>query len=161
MGKLKISAMAIAAILVVSQSSQFAQAQPKPSSTGLVVKASGYSVEETRDRFTKILENKGLTLFAVIDHAENAANAELSLRPTTMVLFGNPKLGTPLMQCEQSLAIDLPQKVLIWEDEAGQVQLAYNDPRYLGGRHRLGSCGSAVIQQISKALAGLTNAALK
>lgn len=157
----RFGVVAIATLLLTQSNPPMGQAQPRPGSTGMVVKASGYSVAETRDRFTAILENRGLTLFAVIDHSENAANAELSLRPTTVVLFGNPKLGTPLMQCEQALAIDLPQKVLIWEDDQGQVQLAYNDPRYLGGRHRLGSCGSEVIETMGGALNGLTDAAVK
>ena len=166
MGKLRlVGIVAIASLAVIQfnhiRQSAPVQAQAQPTSTGLVVKASGYSVEETRDRFTNILDNKGLTIFGVIDHAENAANAELSLRPTTVVMFGNAKLGTPLMQCEQTLAIDLPQKVLIWEDEQGQVQLAYNDPRYLGGRHRLEGCGSALIEKIGGALNGLTDAAVK
>ncbi len=165
LGMAAIAGVVGAGMATVSQSRwdslSSVQAQPVPGSTGLVVKASGYSVEETRDRFTNILENKGLTIFGVIDHAENAANAELSLRPTTLVMFGNAKLGTPLMQCEQALAIELPQKVLIWEDEQGQVQLAYNDPRYLSGRHRLGDCGSAVIEKIGGALNGLTDAAVK
>ena len=130
---------------------------PVPSPTGLVIKQSPHSVEETQQRFVSILEERGLNVFATIDHAENATGAGLNLRPTRVVIFGNPKLGTPLMQCAQSLAIDLPQKMLIWEDENGQVQVAYNDPRYLGGRHQLGACGNDVIQQIAGALDNFSN----
>ncbi len=129
-------------------------------STGLVTKSSPYSVEETEARFKQILEDKGLNLFATVDHAQNAAGAGLELPPTRVVIFGNPKLGTPLMQCQQTLAIDLPQKVLIWEDSQGQVQLAYNDPQYVAGRHRLDGCGVEVIKTISGALNNLTNAAI-
>lgn len=125
---------------------------PVPTPTGLVIKESAHSVEETERRFVSILEEKGLNVFATVDHAQNAAGADLSLRPTRVVIFGNPRLGTPLMQCAQSLAIDLPQKMLIWEDEDGQVSVAYNDPRYLGGRHQLGSCGNEVIQRVAGAL---------
>ncbi|MGD1858131.1 MAG: DUF302 domain-containing protein [Leptolyngbyaceae cyanobacterium] len=129
-------------------------------STGLIVKSSPYSVEETETRFKQILDAKGLNLFATVDHEKNAAGADLELRPTRVVIFGNPKVGTPLMQCQQTIAIDLPQKVLIWEDEQGNVQLAYNDPQYLGGRHRLDGCGTEAIKTISGALNNLTNGAI-
>ena len=125
---------------------------PVPTPTGLVIKQSPYSVEETEQRFISILEERGLTVFTTVDHAQNAAGADLTLPPTRVVIFGNPKLGTPLMQCAQSIAIDLPQKMLIWEIEDGEVTVAYNDPRYLGGRHQLGSCGNEGIQQTAKDL---------
>ncbi|ESA34092.1 membrane protein [Leptolyngbya sp. Heron Island J] len=128
--------------------------------TGLIVKASPYSVEETETRFKQILEARGLNVFATVDHTQNASGVGLELRPTRVVIFGNPKLGTPLMQCQQTIAIDLPQKVLIWEDEQGQVQLAYNDPQYLGGRHRLDGCGVEAIKTITGALNNLTNGAI-
>ena len=128
--------------------------------TGLIVKSSPYSVEETETRFKQILEARGLNLFASVDHAQNASGVDLELRPTRVVIFGNPKVGTPLMQCQQTIAIDLPQKVLIWEDEQGQVQVAYNDPQYLGGRHRLDGCGVEAIKTISGALDHLTNGAI-
>ncbi len=133
---------------------------PIPMPTGLVIKQSPHSVAETESRFVRILEEKGLNVFATVDHAQNAEGAGLVLPPTRVVIFGNPKLGTPLMQCSQSIAIDLPQKLLIWEDNAGQVQIAYNDPRYLGGRHRLGDCGNDVIQQIAGALDSFSNQAV-
>ncbi|MFG6096369.1 DUF302 domain-containing protein [Leptothoe sp. ISB3NOV94-8A] len=128
--------------------------------TGLVVKPSPYSVGETETRFKKILETNGLNLFATVDHAQNASGVGLELRPTRVVIFGNPKLGTPLMQCQPTIAIDLPQKVLIWEDDQGQTQLAYNDPQYLGGRHRLDGCGVEAIKTVSGALNNLTNGAI-
>ena len=128
--------------------------------TGLIVKSSPYSVEETETRFTQILEARGLNLFATVDHEQNAAGVDLALRPTRVIIFGNPRVGTPLMQCQQTIAIDLPQKVLIWEDDQGQVQLAYNDPQYLGGRHRLDGCGVEAIKTISGALDNLTSGAI-
>ena len=128
--------------------------------TGLIVKSSPYSVEETETRFKQILEDRGLNVFATVDHAQNASGVGLELRPTRVVIFGNPNVGTPLMQCQQTIAIDLPQKVLIWEDEQGQVQLAYNDPQYLGGRHRLDGCGVEAIKTITGALNNLTNGAI-
>ncbi|MEL6815470.1 MAG: DUF302 domain-containing protein [Cyanobacteria bacterium J06598_3] len=133
---------------------------PVPTPTGMVIKQSPHSVEETEARFVGILEEKGLTVFTTVDHAQNASGAGLALRPTRVVIFGNPKLGTPLMACGQSLAIDLPQKMLIWEDEDGQVQVGYNDPRYLGGRHQLGACGNEVIQTIAGALDNFSNGAI-
>ncbi|MEO1401080.1 MAG: DUF302 domain-containing protein [Cyanobacteria bacterium J06635_1] len=144
---------------VYSAHQQTAMAQVPPP-TGLIIKPSPHSVEETETRFKQILEAQGLNLFATVDHAQNAAGAGLELRPTRVVIFGNPNAGTPLMQCQQSIAIDLPQKLLIWQDEQGQVHLAYNDPQYLGGRHRLDGCGVQVIKNISAALDNLTNAAI-
>lgn len=126
---------------------------------GLVVKASAHDVDETTARLTKVLEAKGLTVFTTIDHQANAAGADLELPPTRVVIFGNAKLGTPLMQCAPSLAIDLPQKVLIWQDEAG-VKLAYNDPQHLAQRHRLDGCGAEVLKKITGALDGLTQQAV-
>jgi len=137
-----------------------AKSRPVPTATGLVVKASPHSVDETERRFVETLEARGLTVFTAVDHAQNAAGAGLTLMPTKVVIFGNPNLGTPLMQCAQSLAIDLPQKLLIWENEDGQVQVAYNDPRYLGGRHRLGDCENKIIQQVAGALDNLSGAAI-
>ncbi|PSN12842.1 hypothetical protein C7293_18460 [filamentous cyanobacterium CCT1] len=139
---------------------------PQPSATaqvttptGLVIKSSPYSVEETERRFIQTLESNGLNVFATVDHAQNAANAGLELPPTRVVIFGNPQAGTPLMQCQQSIGIDLPQKLLIFQDQQG-VQIAYNDPRFLGGRHRLGDCGTQVIANVAEALNGLTEQAI-
>ncbi len=126
-----------------------------------MIKQSPYSVAETESRFVSLIEAKGLNVFATVDHAQNAESAGLNLPPTRVVIFGNPQLGTPLMQCAPSIAIDLPQKMLIWEEESGQVQIAYNDPRYLGGRHRLGNCGNNVIQQIAGALDNFSDATIR
>ncbi|MBE9112412.1 DUF302 domain-containing protein [Nodosilinea sp. LEGE 07298] len=127
--------------------------------TGLVIKPSPYSVEETENRFIQTLESNGLNVFATVDHAQNAADASLELPPTRVVIFGNPQAGTPLMQCQQSIGIDLPQKLLIFQNQQG-VQIAYNDPRYLGGRHRLNGCGAQVIANVAEALNGLTDQAI-
>ena len=127
--------------------------------TGLSVKASPYSVEETTSRLINIIETKGLTLFATIDHSNNADTVDLELPSTTLVMFGNPSIGTPLMQCSQSIGIELPQKVLIWQTEQGTL-MAYNNPHYLAGRHRLNDCGQSFIRQISNALDNLTNQAI-
>jgi len=106
---------------------------------GLIEMKSQHSVETTLDRLAEMLESKGLTVFARVDHRENARGADLDLPPTQVLIFGNPKLGTPLMQAQRSVAIDLPQKALAYEDAEGQVWLAYNDPVHLAERHGITS----------------------
>ena len=127
---------------------------------GLVVKPSQYSVAETIDRLQSMLEEKGLTVFARIDHQAGAANAGLELRPTEVLIFGNPKLGTPLMTSAQTVAIDLPQKALAYEDADGKVYLAYNDVGYLEARHGIEG-QDEVMEKIRGALRNFTDAATK
>ena len=118
---------------------------------GLVTLQSAHSVDETADRLVKVLNKKGMTVFTRIDHAAGAAKVDKNLRPTQVVIFGNPKVGTPLMKCAQSIAIDLPQKALIHEDAAGKVWYSYNDPAYLANRHSLSGC-EEVLKKVSGAL---------
>ncbi len=107
---------------------------------GMISVKSAHPVNVTADRLEKILASKGMTLFKRIDHAAGASSVGKTMRPTELVIFGNPKIGTPLMQCSHSIAIDLPQKALIWEDEAGQVWFSYNDPHFLALRHDTRGC---------------------
>ena len=125
---------------------------------GLVNVPSIFSVEKTADRIENILNEKGITIFNRIKHSEGAGKIGIELRDTELIIFGNPKLGSPLMKCEQSVAIDLPQKVLIWEDENAKVWISYNDPRFLEKRHNITGC-EEVILKIEKALAGIAKAA--
>ncbi len=125
---------------------------------GLIKTKSIHSVKATADRLEEILGKKGMTVFARINHAEGAKKVGKTLRPTELVIFGNPKVGTPLMQCEQTVALDLPQKALIWEDNSGQVWLSYNDPDYLLMRHNIKGCDK-VIGKIKNALANFSKAA--
>ena len=125
---------------------------------GMISIKSNHSVKETSTKLINTLKDKGMTVFDVIDHQKGAEKAEVSLRPTTLVIFGNPKVGTPLMQCDQHVAIDLPQKALIWQDESGQVWYSYNDPEYLSRRHDLSNCQNT-IKKITKALTNFANAA--
>jgi uncharacterized protein (DUF302 family) len=118
---------------------------------GIISIKSSHDVKTTVDRLENILREKGMTVFIKINHAEGAQKVGKKLRPTELIIFGNPEVGTPLMQCGQSVAIDLPQKALIWQDEAGQVWLSYNDPKYLASRHSIKECGE-VIKKIQKAL---------
>ena len=99
--------------------------------------ASKHSVAETIDRLESLAKSKQLTVFARIDFSADAAKAGLSMRPTQMLIFGNPKAGTPLMQAVPSVAIDLPLKALAWQDSEGRVWLSYNAPEYLQQRHGL------------------------
>lgn len=125
---------------------------------GLEVKQSAHSVDVTAERLRAQLRTKGITLIADIDHAAAAARADLALRPTRLLIFGNPKLGTPLMQSAQSVGIDLPLKVLIWQDEEGAVWLGCNDPAWILARHGIDD-RPAIAGKMSKALAGMTDAA--
>ena len=102
---------------------------------GLIQVASHHSVEDTTKRLTATLAEKGMKVFAVIDHSGEAEKAELKMRPTRVLIFGSPKGGTPLMVAAPSLAIDLPLKALVAEDAAGKVSVTYNDPEYLQQRH--------------------------
>ncbi|AMG29277.1 DUF302 domain-containing protein [Grimontia hollisae] len=121
---------------------------------GLIQIQSANSVAETASKVEMFLKEKGLTQFARIDHAANAEKAGLTLRPTEVIIFGNPKVGTPLMQCAQSIAIDLPQKMLISQDADNNVWLAYNDPVYLRDRHNMEGCEN-VLNKVSKVLAAM------
>ena len=102
---------------------------------GLVDLPSKHSVDETVEKLNGILQSKRVTLFAMIDHSGEAAKAGLKMRPTKLLIFGNPKSGTPVMLAAPSSAIDLPLKILIWEDAQGKVWVAYNSPAYLQERH--------------------------
>ena len=126
-------------------------------SDGVISVPSEYSVEKTADRLEGIIKERGLTLFARVDHSNNAKKVDLKLRPTEVIIFGNPKAGTPLMQCSQQTAIDLPQKALIWQDDAGKVWFSYNDPEYLMKRHHMKNCEEA-IKRVSTILNGLSKA---
>ena len=127
-------------------------------SNGLVSVDSPYSVEETVNRLQTVMGERGLTVMTTINHAANAENVGMELRPTQLIIFGNPKLGTQLMQSSQTVAIDLPQKFLVWEDADGQVHMTYNDPQYLAQRHGI-TDRDDVLTTISNALNGLAEAA--
>lgn len=125
---------------------------------GIITLPSAYNATTTADRLVKTLQSKGMNVFARIDHAQGAVSVNQTLRPTELVIFGNPKVGTPLMQCAQSVAIDLPQKALIWEDAEGKVWLSYNDPGHLAKRHAIKGCDK-ILMKIRNALANFAKAA--
>ena len=107
------------------------------SNNGLVTIESRHSVDETVQKLKQILDSKGVKLFTVIDHSGAAEDAGMHMPPTKLLVFGNPKAGTPLMIASPTIAIDLPLKLLVWEDSAGTVRISYNDPAYLQARHGL------------------------
>jgi uncharacterized protein (DUF302 family) len=104
---------------------------------GLINIPSNHSVDETVEKLKTILQLKGITLFALIDHSGEAAKVGMKMRPTKLLIFGNPKAGTPVMLTAPSSAIDLPLKILIWEDAQGKAWVTYNDPGYLQERHNI------------------------
>jgi uncharacterized protein (DUF302 family) len=104
---------------------------------GIVHKPSKHSVDEALNKLQAILAAKGVKVFALIDHSGEAEKVGLQMRPTKLLIFGNPKGGTPLMLAAPSIAIDLPVKILIWEDDHGKTWVSYNNPEYLGERHLL------------------------
>lgn len=150
MNKLSIGWIAVLLTLTV--------AHPAAAQDGFVQVKSPFDVSTTLNKLVKVLESKGMNIFVRIDHAANAEKSGLTLRPTQVLIFGNPKIGTPLMNCVQSVAIDLPQKMLAWQDESGQTYLGWNDPAYLKTRHGIEGC-DAVLAKVSGALTKFANAA--
>jgi len=124
---------------------------------GLLSVKSPHGAKDTMDRLEALLEKKGMTIFARVDHAAGAAKIGRKLRATEVLIFGNPQGGTPFMECSQTAGIDLPLKALVWEDASGQVWLGYNDPSFLAKRHEAGQC--PVVENLKKALAGFTQEA--
>ena len=104
---------------------------------GIIDRPSNHSVEQTVDRLKNILQSQGVTLFALVDHSGEAEKVGMKMRPTKLLIFGSPKAGTPLMLAAPSIAIDLPLKILVWEDSQGKVWISYNSPEYLRERHGL------------------------
>jgi uncharacterized protein (DUF302 family) len=126
---------------------------------GLTTIASQHSVKATIDRLESAAKAKGLTIFARIDHAAGATSVGLPLRPTELLIFGNARGGTPLMQLAQTVGIDLPLKVLAWEDAAGKTWLSYNEPAWLAERHGVAKQGAPVAKTLADAIAALAKEA--
>lgn len=129
------------------------------SAEGLTTLPSRLGAKETMDRLAAAVTSRGMTVFARIDHAGGAAAVGMALRPTELLIFGNAKAGTPLMQAEQAIGIDLPLKALVFEDAAGKAWLAYNDPRWLAERHGLGA--AAAVAGMTAALGAVAAEATK
>lgn len=125
---------------------------PTYAADGLIIVESQHAPEVTMDRLETAVLDKGMKVFARIDHAAGAASIGENIQSTELLVFGNPKGGTPFMKCAQTVGIDLPLKALVWQDEDGRVWLGYNDPAYLARRHDVETC--PVVSGMSKALAG-------
>ena len=126
---------------------------------GLITIPSSHGPQETMAKLEAAVKAKGMTVFAHVDHAAGAAAVGLSLSPTDLLIFGNAKGGTPLMQSIQTVGIDLPLKILVWQDASGKTWLSYNDPSWIAKRHGLGSEADAVVKMLTAALAAVTAAA--
>jgi uncharacterized protein (DUF302 family) len=120
---------------------------------GLISLTSTHTPREAMDRLAAIVTQRGLRIFARVDHAAGAEGMGLTLRPTEVLIFGNPKGGTPLMQQAETLGIDLPMRVLVWQGDDGQTRLAYNDPAWLGRRHGLTDDGNPALGAMADLLA--------
>ncbi len=127
---------------------------------GMISKKSAYGVTETLDRLEMVLKKKGITIVTRWSHSAGAEKVGIPLRPTELLLFGNPKLGSHLFTSTQTAGIDLPLKALAWEDEKGQVWLTYNDPAYIANRHGI-TDRAEIIKKMTGALDKLTAAAIK
>ena len=125
---------------------------------GLLSIRSNHDVDTTVDRLEAAIKAKGFGVFGKVPHHKGAAKVGMKLRPTTLLIFGNPKVGAPLMQCSRTTGIDLPQKALIWQDQEGTTWLSYNDPQYLKTRHNIEGC-DPVLGKVSQALSNFANAA--
>lgn len=135
-------AMAVYLLSVRSSTSSYSEIRQEATmataaNNGIVNLASNHSVDQTVEALKTILQSKGVTLFALVDHSGEAEKAGLKMRPTRLLIFGSPKAGTPLMLAAPSIAIDLPLKALVWEDAQGKVWISYNSPEYLEQRHGL------------------------
>jgi uncharacterized protein (DUF302 family) len=126
---------------------------------GMIIHPSPHDAEKTVRRLRAAIERAGLTVFADVDHRENAVEVGLQLRPTRLLIFGDPRGGTALMQAGQTAGIDLPLRVLVWEDADGTVRLGYADPRWIAERHGLGSAADAAVTAIDAGLQKLAAAA--
>jgi uncharacterized protein (DUF302 family) len=128
---------------------------------GLTTIQSGFGPQDTVRRLEAAVKAKGMTLFARIDHAAGAEEVGLALRPTELLIFGNAKGGTPLMQSDQTMGIELPLKALVWQDAAGKTWLSYNDPSWLAKRHGMGADVEPTVKAMAAALAAVATMATR
>ena len=128
---------------------------------GLIIKDSPYNVEKTYGKLKNIITNNpNLKILLELDHSKNALNVDLELNDTKIIMFGNPKLGTPLMQVNPTIGIDLPQKIIVYSNNEKHTKIAYNDPLYLKNRHGIDKKDN-ILETISKALNTITSKAIE
>ena len=135
------------------------EAGPRTRPPGMLCLQSRHDARDTMDRLVASVVARDMTVFARIDHSLGAAEAGQSLRPTELLIFGNARAGTPLMQAAQSIGIDLPLKALVWRDASGTAWLGYNDPDWLARRHGAASAAASVVDAMREALAGVAREA--
>jgi uncharacterized protein (DUF302 family) len=128
---------------------------------GLTTHPSKYGPKDTASRVVSAIKDHGITLVAMVDHTEAAARVGMSLRPTLLLIFGNAKTGTPLMQAAQTMGIDLPLKLLVWEDSAGGTNISYNDVEWLGRRHGVGGDSAHALAVLVGSLADIAAEAVR
>lgn len=128
---------------------------------GLQQVKSTHDAKTTMEKLVKIVKAKGFNVFAQVDHTAGAKSVNMDLRPTQLLIFGNPKGGTVLMQCNQNVGIDLPLKFLVTTDKSGQTWISYNDANFIADRHKLDDCGKKVIEKVNNGLKGMSAAAAK
>jgi len=145
-------------LLILLSLVAFIPAMSMASDEGLVNKKSPFSVKVTLDRLENVLRKKGITIVTRWSHHAGAKKAGIPLRPTELLIFGNPKMGSHFFTSNQSAGIDLPMKALAWKDKNGQVWLTYNDPTYIANRHGIND-RTAIVKKMTGALNNLTNVA--
>ncbi|MEO1207198.1 MAG: DUF302 domain-containing protein [Pseudomonadota bacterium] len=155
--RLAVTSTALAALAVILTTAMTTQTAIADTAL-LITKKSSVSVPETLNRLEKALTTKGIKIFARVDHSAGGKSVDLELPPTELLIFGNPKLGTPLMQSARAIGIDLPMKALAWQDADGTVYLSYNNPDALKARHAIAD-RDAVFAKMTKALDAMTNKA--
>lgn len=146
-------------ILILFMTLMFAAPSVWAADDGLISKKSPYSVKKTLNRLEKLLRSKGITIAKRWSHDKGGKKAGIPLRPTELLIFGNPKLGTHFFTSNQTAGIDLPMKALAWKDESGQVWLTYNDPQYIADRHGIKDRDN-IVKKMTNALNNMTNAAI-
>jgi len=146
-------------IMIIAIAGMTLSAPAWSAGNGLVIKKSPYSAAKTLDRWETILKQKHIRVFARISHKQNAAGVGLKLRPTELLIFGNPKLGTYFFMSNQTAGIDLPMKAMAWEDAKGQTWVAYNDPQYIADRHGIKDRAD-IIKKMKGALEKFSNYAI-
>ncbi len=151
MHTMKLIKPAVVSILLIVSSSSIA-------ADGVINVFSNHSVDKTAMKLKTILSKKGMTIFNTVKHSESASKVGVDINPTQLVIFGNPKIGSPLMKCSQTVGIDLPQKALVWQDTMKKVWITYNNPSYLKQRHNIKGCDQ-VLMKVTGALKKITAAA--
>ena len=148
-------------VLIIATSLCLITTATASDSSGIQHVKSSHDAKTTMEKLVKIVKAKGFNVFAQVDHTAGAKSVNMDLRPTQLLIFGNPKGGTVLMQCNQNVGIDLPLKFLVTTDKSGQTWISYNETSFIADRHKLDDCGKKVIDKVNNGLKGMSSAAAK